>query len=194
MQLIDKFDRDDEFKKLLKDLCFEIDKLDTDFLKTVAFLAKIPYELAMLVVENLKYDKDDYLGVLNTLYYDEFINGVNKKDSKNNTIFENRILSRESTNYENFLVDRFLTLKEIENLIQYLIKDEKLNSTLLDVLEEKKELKSKNIKILLKTHKVLSKKQNVKVYDETMEKLGKVWLKLTLENIIDLKRQKLNAK
>ena len=191
LKLTDQFSNvDGDFKKALKDLCCEIDRFDTDCLSVVSLLKKLPYELAMVIVDNLKYDKEGYIGLLNSIYYDEFKLDVINKDENKKRKFENRLISQKLQNFETFAIERLLTIGEIENLINIFIEESKQDITKEDVISGKIIIDDKNLKILAKAHKFLSKRQNAKINQEIFCKMEKFWLNLTIDYLIKDKEKK----
>lgn len=182
-------DVDDNFKQVLSDLCAEIDKFGTDFLFAVRTLSKMPYELAMVVVSNLKYKQNQYVGVLNTLYYDEFKRDIKKREENKKSKFQNRLICQKSLKYETFAIERLLTIGEVENLIEIFIEDDKLHFTKEEVVSGI-ETGNKKLNILFKAHKFLSQKKNAEINDHIMKKMSKVWLLLTMKDIVEYKEKK----
>lgn len=178
---------DDGFKVLLSSLCAEIDKFGTDFLSTATLLTKIPYELAMVVVDNLSYRKKDYVGLINSLYYDEFFNDIKVREENKKSKFQNRYLLQNNTDLVKLAIERLLTIAEVEHIIELLIEDSKLDITLEDVLSDKNQSNDKKFRSLVKAHKYLSKKEIAKVNAEIINKMSKFWLEITL---IDIRKKK----
>jgi len=180
----------DDFKFLLSSLCAEIDKFGTDFLSTATLLTKIPYELAMLVVDNLSYRKKDYVGLINSLYYDEFFSDMKTREENKKSKFQNRYLLQNNTDLVKFAIERLLTKAEVEHIIELLIEDGKLDITLEDVLLDKNKNNDKKFRTLVKAHKYLSKKENAKVNADIINKMSKFWLEITLSDIRKKKNEK----
>lgn len=181
---------DVNFKKALHNLCCEIDKFNTDFLSTATLLTKIPYELAMLVVSNLCYRKDDYNALINTLHYDEFLSDIKKREENKKTKFQNRLLVQKSMDYELFAMERLLTVGEIKNLIKLYIEVNKLKINLEEIVDGKVETEDKKLKVLIKAYTFLTKKANSKINSTLIKKMGKFWLDITLYDILRRKETK----
>lgn len=190
-QLTERFCHSDkQFNRFLEEICYEIDKIGNDSVFTVKVLKSLPYELAMLIVLNLKYEQDDYIGMLNSFYYDDFVKDNKEKDENNISSFEKRLICQKSLDYELFSLNRLLTLGEIECLIEVFIEQEKENLTFSEAVAEKYKGKSKNIKILVKSHKQLCKKENAEINQQILTKMSRFWLCVTLDEIKDHHKQK----
>ena len=181
-----------EFKKSLRELCDEIDRIDTSFPMVIGLISKMPYELAVLVVGNLKYSQDMYRGTLNSIYYDEFNSDIKIRDSNRKSKFQNRLTCQKTMKYEIFAIQRLLTISEIENLIKIFIEENKLSTSVGAIVSDKENIVDLRLKILVKAHKFLSKESNAKINQAILKKMDKFWLDITLRDIIDRKEKGLN--
>lgn len=181
--------QDDNFKKMMASLCDELNKFETEFLFKAEALRLLPYELAMLVVSKLEFEQDDYIGILNTFYYDEFIADTKFSEENGKKRFVNRYLEQKEENYRNYVDKRLLTLGEVDNLIKIVLEQHKETESFECVIKGYKG-KNQQLKQLLKARKHLLQKENLRTNKTLHKKMGTFWLDVAKTYVEDCKKYK----
>lgn len=189
-----KYNPNDELLKRIRDLCNEIDEFGTSIPFVIGVLEKLPYEIALCVVSNLKYNKEMYVGTLKSMYYDGFKRDIKTKEENKKTKFKNRQSLVDVTNYKEFVYERLLTIGEIDVLIECFIDEDKINVAFEDVVNEKVNVANKNINDLINARKFLLNEKIVKNTEELVKKMEKFWIEISYKLIVDHKeKNKINT-
>ena len=179
-----KYTPNEENATKISELCDEIDKFGTSFPFVVGLLEKIPYELAMYIISNLKHNKEMYDGTLKSMYYDDFKKDIKNKEENKKTKFENRQKLIDISNYKEYVYERLLTIGEVDTLIKCFIDEGKIKVSFEDIISEKVKVEDKYIPTLLKARKFLSSESVVKSSEKLIEKMEKFWIDLTYKLLL----------